>query len=150
VTYENLDPNGENIVTLDDGNAYYLVTLPLGSSEAAKNVTLTASVVADGVNATATFTFSIPKYAAKLLADANATEVEKTLVRDVLAYIKEAYNYVGFAADNTAEEIARVNALIKSVIGDYTAVPEKSGTTNTVAGVTGVTLNLDATPSIRF
>ena len=152
VTYENLDPNGENVVTLSDGKAYYLVTVNLGSAEGAKEVKLTASVDLGNSIANATFTFSIPKYAAKLLADADATETEKTLVRDVLAYVKEAYNYVGFAGDNTAEEIARVNALIESIIGDYVGTPTISGESadNNGGVVTAVTLNLDATPSIRF
>ena len=72
------------------------------------------------------------------------------MMKYVLAYIKEAYNYVGFAEDNTAEEIARVNALIESIIGDYKAVPTTSGTTVNTGAVTAVTLNLDATPTIRF
>ena len=152
VTYENLDPNGENVVTLSDGNAYYLVTVALGSSEAAKDISLLANVVADDVNANVSFTFSISKYAAKLLADNDATETEQTLVMDVLAYVKEAYNYVGFAEDNSAEEIARVNALIDSIIGDYVGTLTESGANadNNGGVVTAVTLNLDATPSIRF
>ena len=150
VTYENLDPNGENVVTLSDGKAYYLVTVALGSSEAAKTLNLSASVTVGSNTATANYTFSILKYAAKLLADKDATDVEKELARDVLAYIKEAYNYVGFAEDNTAEEIARVNALIESIIGDYKAVPTESGETVNTGAVTAVTLNLDATPTIRF
>ena len=152
VTYENLDPNGENVITLSDGNAYYLVALPLGSSEAAKEVKLTASVDLGNSIANATFTFSIPKYAAKLLADDDATETEQTLVMDVLVYVKEAYNYVGFAEDNSAEEIARVNALIDSIIGDYVGTPTESGANadNNGGVVTAVTLNLDSTPSIRF
>ena len=148
----NADNNYGGVIETIDGNDYYLVTLSLGSSEASKDVKLVANVVADDVNATATFTFSIPKYAKKLLADAEATDVEKTLVRDVLAYIKEAYNYSGFSASNSVEEIARVNALVESIIGDYVGTPETSGDSEDNNGgvVTAVTLNLDATPSIRF
>ena len=150
VTY-NADNNyGGNVVEVN-GNDYYLVTASLGSSEGAKSLKLVASVKAGETYATATFTFSIPKYVAKLLADADATETEKTLATDVLAYIKEAYNYVGFAADNTAEEISRVNALINSIIGaDYKAVPGASGVTVNSGAVTAVTLNLDARPTVRF
>ena len=152
VTYENLDPNGENVVTLSDGKDYYLVSVALGSSEAAKEVKLTAFVDLGNSIANATFTFSIPKYAAKLLADNNATDVEKALVKNVLAYVKEAYNYAGFAEDNSADEIARVTALIDSIIGDYAGTPTESGANadNNGGVVTAVTLNLDATPSIRF
>ncbi len=135
-----------------DGDNYYVVSVPLGSSEAAKDVKLISSVTAGDTNAKATFTFSIPKYAVKLLADNNATEVEKTLVRDVLAYIKAAYNYSGFSSNNTADEIGRVNALINKIIGEYVGTPTTSGDIENNNGgvVTEVTLDLDATPSIRF
>ena len=149
ITYNSANNFG-GVTEVIDGETYYLVTVALGSSEAAKSLTLVTSVKVGEAKANATFTFSIPKYAAKLLNDADATDVEKALVKDVLAYIKEAYNYVGFAADNTAEEIARVNEIIESIIGDYKAVPVSNGVSNGATGVTSVTLNLDATPTIRF
>ena len=89
---------------------------------------------------------NVPKYAAKLIA--NGTEVEKTLARDVLVYVKAAYEY--FRDFNTDVEIARVSALVNSIIGDYTSAPVTTGTVNTVAPVTAVTLNLSSEPSIRF
>ena len=64
------------------------------------------------------------------------------------AYVKAAYNY--FTELNTTEEIARVNTLVESIIGSYTATPESTGVTNAVAPVTSVTLNLDEKPTIRF
>ncbi len=151
VTYNAANSFG-GVTEVIDGETYYLVTVALGSSEAAKDMKLVSKVVSGDVSATATFTFSILKYSAKLLNDAKATDVEKTLVRDVLAYIKAAYNYVGFAADNTADEIARVNTLIEGIIGDYVGTPTTSGASadNNGGVVSGVTLNLDATPSIRF
>ncbi len=147
VTYNADNSFGGNVVAVGEKN-YYLVTVALGSSEAAKELKLTAKVNVNENTATATFTFSIPKYVTKVLANSNATDIEKTLARDVLAYIKEAYNY--FEDHNDAEEIARVNALVESIIGDYTAAPTSSGTTVNADGVTDVTLNLDAKPTIRF
>ena len=129
-----------------DGVEYYVFNVALGSSEAASELKLVASVNASGTDATATFTFSIPKYAAKLIAGGN--DVEKTLAKDVLAYIKAAYEY--FTEHNDKAEIERVAALVDSIIGDYKAVPVSSGATNTVAPVVSVTLNLDAKPTIRF
>ena len=146
VTYDSNNNYGGNIVSFN-GNEYYLVTLTLGSAESAKSFKLVADIKTDDIEASASFTFSIPKYATKLIANGN--EVEKTLAKDVLAYVKAAYNY--FTEFNSEEEIARVNALVDSIIGaDYTNVPVSSGATNTVAPVTSVTLNLDAKPSIRF
>ena len=147
VTYNSDNEFGGTVVTLD-GKDYYLVTVALSSSEAAKDIKLVAKVNVNESIATATFTFSIPKYAAKVLGNSSATDVEKTLVKDVLAYIKEAYNY--FDTHNDEAEIARVNALVESIIGDYTATPVSSGATVSAAGVTDVTLNLDAKPTIRF
>ncbi len=147
VTYNADNSFGGNVVAIGEKN-YYLVTVALGSSEAAKELKLAAKVSVNGNTATATFTFSIPKYVTKVLANSNATDIEKALAKDVLAYIKEAYNY--FEDHNDAEEIARVNALIESIIGDYTAAPVSTGTTVNAAGVTDVTLNLDAKPTIRF
>ncbi len=136
-----------NIVTID-GKDYYHFEIELPSPKAARDIILTAVVTVDGNDYSGKWTMSVPKYSAKLIA--SGTEVEKTLARDVLAYVKEAYNYEGFATENDEKEIARVNTLIESIIGDYTAAPTTTGITNTVAGVSGVTLNLDAAPSIRF
>ena len=146
VTYENLEAIANKKVTVD-GNDYYLIKVALGSAEGAKSVELVAKVNVGDTFAAATFTFSIPKYATKLIANGN--DVEKALAKDVLAYVKAAYVY--FDSFNTKEEIASVAALIDSIIGaDYTSVPVSSGATNTMTPVTSVTLNLDAKPSIRF
>ena len=144
--YENLKEISNKIATLDDGKDYYLISVSLASAEAAAEIKLTASVKIDGKSANVTFTFSIPKYCAKLIANGN--EVEKSLGYDVLAYIKAAYEY--FDSFNTEEEIERVTALINSIIGDYKALPVSSGVTNTVSPVTSVTLNLGEKPTIRF
>ena len=139
-----------NIVTIN-GESYYLVSIELPSAEAARDIVLVATITVDGTDYNGKWTMSVPKYATKVLTNDKATEVEKTLVKDTLAYVQAAYNY--FTTFNTAEEIARVNALIDSILvigGDYDGTPVSSGVTNTVAPVTGVTLNLDAKPSIRF
>ncbi len=148
--YDNLAAIADSVVTLDDGNSYYRLTVALGSSESAKDIILASEVSIGGVSAVVNFTFSIPKYAEKVLADNDATNLEKTLVKDVLAYVKSAYEY--FTEHNDEAEIARVTTLIESIIGNYNAIPTSSGiTADDVNGVvTAVTLNLDARPTIRF
>ena len=143
--YENLEAISDKKVTAD-GQEYYHLTVALGSAEAAKDIILEATVSKNDVTATASYTFSIFKYAAKVLK--SGTDIEKTLVKDVLLYVKAAYNY--FTALNTAEEIERVTTLVDSIVGDYKAAPVSSGVTKTKAPVTSVTLNLDAKPTIRF
>ena len=149
-TYDFSNSFGANSITLGDGKDYYIISVPLGSSEAAKEFKLKSTVVSGENTADVSFTFSIPRYAEKVLNSASSTDVEKTLAKDVLAYVKAAYNY--FTSLNTAEEITRVNTLIESIIGDYTATPTSSGTTENDADgiVTDVTLNLDSKPTIRF
>ncbi len=147
-TYNSANNFGGNAITVD-GETYYLVTVDLGSSEAAKEMKLVAYVASGETTATATYTFSIPKYSAKVLANESATEVEKTLVKDTLAYIKEAYEYFG-TDHNTAMEIERAVSVIESIIGDYSALPKTSGEVVTAAPVTGVTLVLGPKPTIRF
>jgi len=151
VTYNADNSFGGNVVTID-GEDYYLVTAPLGSSEAARELKLVAKVNVNESIATATFTFSIPKYAAKLLNDAGATEVEKQLIKDVLSYIQSAYSY--FAEYNTVEEIERVSALVNELLmigGEYSGEPNLDGTSeNNTSLVSAVTLVLDAKPTIRF
>ena len=148
--YENLAELADKKVTVD-GKEYYLISVALESAEAAKNMTLVTTVSLGEKTASATFTVSIPKYAEKVLNNASAKDVEKALVKDVLAYVQAAYNY--FVDFNTEEEIARVNTLIDSMLaigGDYNGEPTSVGETVTVSPVTAVTLNLNDKPSIRF
>lgn len=147
--YDDLTKLDGAVKTLDDGNDYYLISVALGSSEAAREIKLSANIVAGDDAAKVSYTFSIPKYSKKVLDNANATEIEKTLAKDVLAYVKAAYVYFG-TKHNTEAEIERVVALIESVIGDYVGAPAISGVTETVAPVKSVTLNLDARPTVRF
>ncbi len=149
VTYDSANSFGGKVTTLDDGYSYYVISVALGSSEAASELKLVATVNAEDTVATATFTFSIPKYAKKVIA--GGSEVEKTLVKDVLAYVRAAYEY--FTEHNDKAEIERVVALVNSIIGeDHVSVPTSSGVTakDNAGIVTDVTLNLSANPTVRF
>ena len=132
---------------------YYLVSIKLDSAAAARDIKLGVVVNAGENTVNGSFTFSIPKYALKVLNNEKATEIEKTLVKDVLAYVQAAYNY--FVDYNTPEEIARVNAIVDELLvigGDYIGGPTTSGETVKDKGgiVISVTLNLDYKPTIRF
>lgn len=133
-----------NIVTLDDGNQYYHIAVPMPASEAARNVVLKSTVTIDGKDYNGTFTMSVPKYSKKVLAS-DANQTEKTLVKDVLAYIKAAYIY--FNADDKTEI---VNA-IDEILGDYNNVFAKvEGSTDADNGLWGVVIVLEEKPTIRF
>ena len=133
-----------------DGTLYYAFNLPLASSDAAKTFTLKAYITNGETTAVASFSFSVISYAAKVLEDPGASAVEKELARDVLAYIRAAYEY--FDKFNSKEEIARAVTLIDELIGDYEGTPISSGVTaqDKNGTVTKVTLNLDTKPTIRF
>ena len=152
VTYTDLTALKENIVTLSDGKDYYLFKIQLPSAEAARNITLLATLSVDGKSYNGRFTMNVPKYAKKVI-ETSTSDIEKALVKDVLAYVQAAYNY--FVDYNTAGEIARVNSIINELLalgGDYFGEPTISGTTVKDKGgiVTDVTLNLDYKPTIRF
>ena len=134
-TYENAE-----VVTLEDGKEYYLISVPMPASEAAKDIVLKATITVDGKDYSGTWTMSIPKYATKVLSS-DATETEKTLVKDVLAYINSAYLYFNKTTVSAIDEI----------LGTYkgtldTTTPE----TNATVGLKGATLVLEATPALRF
>ena len=148
IEYNNLGNFDGEIVTLDDGIQYYLVKAYLPSSMAAENIGLKAYVSDGDTSVRATFTFSIPNYASKIIDNPNATATEKILAKDVLVYIKEAYNY--FVQHNDADKIKTVSALVDSIIGDYSAEIESGAETKNADGVTDVTLVLDAKPTLRF
>ena len=146
VTYEKADV--KNVGGVD----YYVVSVSLPASSAAKDIKLTSTVNVGDTTANVTFTFSIPKYAKKVLNNASATEIEKTLVKDVLAYVQSAYNY--FKEFNSPEEIARVNALVNELL---TVGGEYNGEIETFVAVSAnkdlvsrITLNLGDKPTVRF
>ena len=136
----------KDIVVLDDGKNYYHFKIELAAAEAAKDIALEVSINAGTRVADGTFILSPIKYAQKLIV--LGTDVEKTLAKDVLVYIKAAYEY--FTGFNTPSEIERVSALVESIIGDYSSVPESVGTTKLAEGIESVTLNLDSKPTVRF
>jgi hypothetical protein len=142
VTYDDF-ANISKIVV--DGKEYYHMTVSLPSSEAAREFKLVAVVKADnGVSATATFTLSIPRYASKILANGDTSNVEQTLVRDVLQYIKSAYIYFG-STDSDAL------ATIDTLLGTYVSSPKIEGNYSTsYVGLKGATFVLNEKPVIRF
>ena len=151
---EYTDPSSiENVVTLSDGNSYYLITVPLNAAEVARDVVLAVNLTVDGSGYSGTFTMSIPKYANKVINLEGSTDVEKTLVKDVLAYIKAAYTYFNGVdkALVSDEELAAANAKIDAILGDYSNNFEKvAGNTNIGNGLYAAQLILEENPIVRF
>ena len=140
-TYENLEP-----VTLDDGNQYYKISVPLSASEAARNVVLEATVTTNYQDHSGTWTMSIPKYAKKVI-ESNATEAEVTLVKDVLSYIRAAYAYFDKVNE---EQIAMIDSILGESYDENNAPALNGSADKPTTGLSSVTYILDATPAIRF
>ena len=135
-----------NGATVDLGEAedgYYLITEELPANEAARELVLAVELTANGTPLKATFTFSTVKYAEKLLANAEISATEKTLIKDMLAYIASAYEYF-----NNGETVAEIVALLDGYVsGKVINVADAKCDTE---GLSGATFVLEATPAIRF
>ena len=147
IAYENA-----KLVTLADGSSYYHVAVSLPAAEAARDVVLKATVIANGKDFDGTWTMSVPKYAKKVIDSKTSTDVEKTLVKDVLAYIKAAYVYFNGIDKTLVSDAAleAANEKIGAILGDYSNTFAKAdGSTNT-PGLTAATLVLTENPIVRF
>jgi len=133
--------------TLTEKDGYYLVTVKLGASEAARDITLVTGFNVDGTNMKGTFVFSIPRYAEKVLSDSTISAVEKTLVKDVLSYIRAAYAYFGTA---DAVAMAKIDALLGENYDESSAPVMNGDAEKPTLGITAVTYNLTAKPGLRF
>ena len=138
-TYTNTE-----IVTLDDGNQYYHISVPMAASAAARSIVLKATVTIDGKDYNGTWTISIPKYSKKVLSS-DASDVEKTLVKDVLAYIKAAYIY--FDAEDKTEVVNAIDEILGDYNNDFAKV---EGNTDADDGLWGVVIVLEEKPAICF
>ena len=143
ISYENLELLNDKKVVLSNGEECYKMTVLLPVSEAGREIKLTAYVSSDEVNASATFTISVPKYSQKAIE--KGTDVEKTLIRDVLSYVRAGYVFF--------EKDASVISAIDSIIGanyDITSPYTQEGSTNVPSIFKAATFNLDSTPAVRF
>ncbi len=144
VEYSDLEDLNDNLVELD-GEYYYRISKPLDAKEAASELKLTVCINSEENILNGSFTMSIPKYAEKVLASEN--EVEKTLVRDVLSYIRAAYAYF----DTVDEEaIAKIDTMLGENYDANNAPALNGSPVEPTAGLSRVTYILNATPTIRF
>lgn len=143
--------NYENLAQMDDlkveidGEEYYRICISLESSEAARDIKLLAVVDLGENTARGSFTFSIVKYAQKVIANDNT--VEEALVMDILSYIRAAYDYFGSVDE---EGISRINELLGDNYDEDNA-PSLNGSSDVPSvGLLGATFVLDSTPAVRF
>ena len=119
--------------------------ISLDAKTAARDVVLKANVTIGDKNATGTFTFGVIKYADKVLADGG--EVEQTLVRDVLSYVRAAYTYFG---TDDAATVSRINTILGENYDTENAPVVEGSTVANAPDFKSVTFVLDGTPAMRF
>ena len=143
---EKVTLNGKEITLGDAIDGKYLIATALEAKEAAKTLTLVVTLNVDGTSLNGTFTFSTVKYVSKLLNTAGVTTAEQTLAKDMLAYVKSAYEYF-----NSADK-ATVATEIDKVLGNYSATfaPVNGDSADESDIIKSTTFVLDATPRIRF
>jgi len=142
-----LDGETVDISGLTEKDGYYLVTVKLGASEAARDIILVTGFNVDGTSMKGRFVFSIPRYAEKVLSDESISSYEKTLVKDVLSYIRAAYAYFG---TTDAEALAKIDELLGENYDESSAPVMNGDAEKPTLGITAVTYNLTAKPGLRF
>ncbi len=127
-----------------DGKLYYLISTPIDAADGMDTLTLSATLSNDGITANAKFTFSIPKYAVKVID--NGSEIEKQLIKDILSYVRAAYAY--FKPSDT-KAISDIDAIIGTDY-DETSPYVPAGSTAAPNGFKSATFSLTSTPAIKF
>ena len=134
---------GATKVTLSDGETYYHVAVSAGLLGAGDAVELKTTINGGGnIPVTATRTLNVVKYAKSLLSTTES-EVQTTLVKDMLAYVKAACVYAG----EKAETVTAINAIIGE---DYTVAAAEGEAVEKTEGLAGAALLLGDKPAFVF
>lgn len=133
-----------------NGENYYWLTRTVAVSNAAEKFVLTVVLdIGNGKTAAGTWNMSIVTYAKNGIENAENTETEKTLLKDVLAYIVSAYTYV-----NKPNALA-VRSEISKIIGESyaeTSLPNEDSLEikTELPGLDGVAFRLASSPEYMF
>jgi len=149
--------NGE-IITLDDGmiteidgTDYYCIQVSLPASKSLNDIKVTVSLLSGETMVNAKWTLNVVKYAKTVIAG-NGSDVEKTLVRDMLSYAASAHTYF-----ETTEDVIDKLSEIANILGENydknnkVTVPEdaaKQPADDTY--FTSIAIYLGEVPSFRF
>ena len=145
ISYENLALLSENKVTLETEEEYYKMTVLLPSAEAARDIKLVCTVENEEARANVTFTLKVQKYARKAIE--KGTDVEKTLIRDVLSYVSAAYSY--FNSPDKDAVISEIDSIIGKKYDELSPVVNE-GSEKEAEGFKLSTFALKEAPAFRF
>ena len=145
--------SGETLAALTtrviDDVTYYVVSVPLAARSALEDVSvITTLALEDGSTLDGDYNLNVVGYAKKILA-ASVSENEKTLVRDILSYLRAAYAYFG---TENAERLAETDLILGAGYDETNAPAFATPAVKPAqgSGTEGATLVLDATPRMRF
>lgn len=128
------------------GSKYYRISKRILVGNACDEFSLTIEMqVFEGKTHTASWTLGIISYVQKIL-DGNYTNTEKTLVRDILSYIRAAYEY----AELDEKDVARIDAIIGENYDDSIKPDTDVDAAFDVDGLSSAALELGDAPSFRF
>ncbi len=144
---EKVTLNGKRVELGEAVDGYYRIENVLAPSESARTLTLAVELTADGTKLSGTFTFSVVKYAKKLLA-MNVDGVTNTLALDMLSYVKCAYEYFDEANKDTV--INDINAILNEYSKTDIEKVEANESRDPDDIIKAVTLSLESVPAIRF
>ena len=132
------------LVTLEDGKKYIHVESPMSAFEAAAVIPLCVELEIGGSLYTGKWSISIPKYVEKVLAKSDIGTTEKTLAKDILAYIRSAFAFEGL---ENSDEVKAIDEILDGYTSDNTINVQNAIKDSDLVGATFV---LDSTPAVRF
>ena len=127
-----------------DGNAYYVLKVEKPITKAFELSVLEAYLTVGEDTDCETFAFSIQKCAELILADSKASDVEKMLVRDMLAYVRSTYRFFGIECPDG------IDALIGEGYEDSSQPVIDGEVGESYEGLSDASLVLNSAPVIRF
>ena len=136
-----------------DGKTYYILPTEVAASEAAEDIVLVITLTYGEDSFSGKWTLGVVKYAEKALGTVE-TETTKTMLRDMLSYVRASYAYFATVGTVTPEACEIATKKIDSIIGknyDLTAAPEMAeDAVLNIAGLNGATVSLGAKISFVF
>ena len=142
--------DGEKLSSLPkteiDGASYYILTVALPAGAALDDIILGVEITSGDDVLSGRYTMGVVSYVEAAMAKVGAG-AEKTLLCDILSYVRSAYAYAG----KTDAKIAKIDAILGA---DYDAANMPTVSTAVTPevgnGVESATFVLGAVPSVRF
>lgn len=127
---------------------YYVFTTDIPASAAADSFILQVQLQSGDKTVKNSWALSVVDYAIDILESDTATEAEKTMVKDMLSYVKTVYLYFGMP---TATDVAtRIDAILGESYDEENLPDTSTEPARDVEGFDGAHLRLDAVPSFVF